>query len=175
MANLIAKKLGKQPIGTHVEVTYGDGAAHHEMVSGVITDSDFSANVEITTQSGEEIVLDFSIVRGVQVTKSLEAVLKEVPEGTKVKFSYGSDDQREPNLSGTVVENDCEENVEIKTASGEDLVLNYALVRSLLVQSQIGPAPKPTLPQNQTLSQFPLLLNPPKLRSISRRLKTGST
>lgn len=144
MANLIAKKLGKQPIGTHVEVTYGDGAAHHEMVSGVITDSDFSANVEITTQSGEEIVLDFSIVRGVQVTKSLEAVLKEVPEGTKVKFSYGSDDQREPNLSGTVVENDCEENVEIKTASGEDLVLNYALVRSLLVQSQIGPAPKPT-------------------------------
>ncbi len=143
MANLIAKKLGKQPIGTHVEVTYGDGGAHHEMVCGIITDSDFTANVEITTQSGEELVLDFSIVRGLQVTKSLEAVLREVPEGTKVKFSYGSENQREPNLSGTVVENDAEENLEIKTASGEELVLNYGLIRSFLVQSKAKAAPKP--------------------------------
>lgn len=159
MANLIAKKLAKQPIGTHVEVTYGDGAAHHETVSGIITDNDFTSNVEITTSSGEEIVLDFAIVRGVQVTKTLEAILKALPEGTKVKFSYGSEDQREPNLSGTVTENDREENVEIITASGEDLVLNYTLIRSLLVQSKIGsnlsssskseikpipPSPKPT-------------------------------
>ena len=72
MASLIAKKLSKLPIGTHVELTYGDGASHHEKVAGIITDSDFSANVEITTQTGEEIVLDFSIVRGVQVTKSLD-------------------------------------------------------------------------------------------------------
>ena len=143
MANLIAKKLAKQPIGTHVEVTYGDGATHHETVIGIITDSDFAANVEITARSGEEIVLDFAIVRGLQVTKTLEAILREIPEGTKVKFSYGSEDQREPNLSGTVVENDCGENVEIKTASGEDLVLNYALIRSLLVQSKIEPSPKP--------------------------------
>ena len=110
MASLIAKKLSKQPIGTHVELTYGDGASHHEKVSGIITDSDFTANVEIKTQSGEEIVLDYSIVRGIQVVKPLDVVLKELPSGAKVKFSYGSEDNREPNLFGTIVENDNEEN-----------------------------------------------------------------
>ena len=141
MASLIAKKLAKLPIGSQCELTYGDGATHHEKVSGIITDSDFEANVEITTPTGEEIVLDFSIVRGVQVTKSLEAVLRELPSGTKVQFSYGSEDQREPNLSGTVIENDNEENVEIKTVTGEELVLNYSLIRSLLVMSKIESKP----------------------------------
>ena len=142
MANLIAKKLSKLPIGTQVEVTYGDGASHHEIAAGIITDSDFSANIEITTLRGEEIVLDFSIVRGVQVTKALPDILKELSEGTKVRFSYGTAEQREPVLSGTVTENDNEENVEIKTASGEELVLNYSLIQSLLVQSKgIAQAP----------------------------------
>ena len=142
MASLIAKKLSKLPIGTQVEVTYGDGASHHEIAAGIITDSDFSANIEITTLRGEEIVLDFSIVRGVQVTKALPDILKELSEGTKVRFSYGTAEQREPVLSGTVTENDNEENVEIKTASGEELVLNYSLIQSLLVQSKgIAQAP----------------------------------
>lgn len=135
MASLIAKKLSKLPIGTHIEVTYGDGADHHEKVAGVITDSDFSANIEITSTSGEEVVLDFSIVRGVQVIKTLETILKDLPSGAKIRFSYGSEDKKEPDMNGVVVENDNEDNIEIKTVSGEELVLNYSLFRSLLVQT----------------------------------------
>lgn len=147
MASLIAKKLAKQPIGTHVELTYGDGAAHHEMVSGIITDSDFTANVEITPPTGEEIVLDYSIVRGIQVMKPLDMVLKELPSGAKVKFSYGSEDNREPNLIGTVIENDNEENVEIKLSSGEEIVLNYSIIRSLIIQTKAAPvSDKPGVP-----------------------------
>ncbi len=134
MANLIAKKLSKLPIGTHVELTYGDGASHHEKVSGIITDSDFTANIEMTLPSGEELVLDYSLIRGVQVTKPLSAVLKELSSGAKVEFSYGSEDNREPNLIGTIVENDKEENLEIKLSSGEETVLNYSIIRSLIVQ-----------------------------------------
>lgn len=136
MASLIAKKLSKQPIGTHVELTYGDGGTHYEIVSGVITDSDFSANVEITTFSGDEVVLDYAIVRGIQVLKSLEAVLQELPVGTKVQFSYGSEDHREPEISGVVSENDNEENIEIRTSAGKELILNYSLIRSLLIREK---------------------------------------
>lgn len=162
MASLIAKKLSKQPIGTHVELTYGDGATHHEIVSGVITDSDFSANVEITTQSGEEIVLDYSIVRGIQVTKSLEAILKELPSGAKVRFSYGSEDNREPNLAGVVVENDNEENVEIMLSSGEELVLNYSIIRSLITQVRAAPiSDNPSVSDKPKVPEIPNNPNPP--------------
>lgn len=138
MASLISKKLSKQPIGTHVEITYGDGSVHHEMVNGIITDSDFTANIEITTQAGEEIVLDYAIVRGLQVTKSLEAILKELPSGAKVRFSYGAEENREPNMTGVVLENDNEENVEVKLSSGEELVLNYSIIRSLITLEKAG-------------------------------------
>lgn len=162
MASLIAKKLSKQPIGTHVELTYGDGATHHEIVSGVITDSDFSADVEITTQSGEEIVLDYSIVRGIQVTKSLEAILKELPSGAKVRFSYGSEDNREPNLAGVVVENDNEENVEIMLSSGEELVLNYSIIRSLITQVRAAPiSDNPSVSDKPEVPEIPNNPNPP--------------
>lgn len=166
MASLIAKKLSKQPIGTHVELTYGDGATHHEIVSGVITDSDFSANVEITTQSGEEIVLDYSIVRGIQVTKSLETILKELPSGAKVRFSYGSEDNKEPNLTGVVIENDNEENVEIKISSGEEIVLNYSIFRSLITEATATFIPdKPRVPDKHKNPDIPnpTIPNPIKL------------
>ena len=140
MASLIAKKLSRLPIGTHVEITYNDGTPNHDNISGVITDSDFEANVEITSQTGEEVVLDFSIVRGVQVTKSLEAILKEIPAGTNVSFSFGGDDQKEPNRTGTVTDNDNEANVEITTATGEELVLSYGLIRSLLIKGSAASA-----------------------------------
>ena len=142
MASLIAKKLSKQPIGTHVELTYGEGAAYHENVSGVITDNDFTENVEITTQSGEEIILDYSIVRGIQVVKPLETVLKELPAGANVRFSYGAADHQEPDQTGTVIENDQEENVEIRLSSGEEIVLNYTIIRSLLVEAPPASAPE---------------------------------
>ena len=56
MASLIAKRLSKLPIGTHVELTYGDGSSHHDQVRGVITDSDFTTSVEITNENGEEVL-----------------------------------------------------------------------------------------------------------------------
>ena len=162
MATLITKKLSKQPIGTHVELAYGDGAIHHEIASGVITDNDFSANVEITTQSGEEIVLDYAIVRGIQVTKSLEAVLKELPEGTEVRFSYGPEDNREPNLSGIVMENDKKENVEIKLSSGKEIVLNYSIIRSLITQAKaVSTSNRSDVPDKSKVSNTPNTPNPP--------------
>ena len=164
MASLIAKKLSKLPIGTHVEVTYGDGASHHETVTGIITDSDFTANIEISTQSGDEIVLDFSIVRGVQVIKALTDVLKDLPAGTKVKFSYGTEDQREPNVLGTVLENDNEENVEIKTATGEEIVLNYALIHSLLIQSKIQPIASGTVTAKPAVTAKSVQVTPPVIQ-----------
>lgn len=81
MASLIAKKLSKQPIGTYVELTYGDGAAHHEKVSGIITDNDFTENVEITLSSGEEIVLNYSIIRSLVVQEALP----RAPEKPKIQ------------------------------------------------------------------------------------------
>ena len=132
MASLIAKRLSKLPIGTHVELTYGDGSSHHDQVRGVITDSDFTTSVEITNETGEEVLLDFSIVRGVQPIKSLEAVLRELAEGTVVRFSHGPETNREPELTGTVTENDGEENIAIQVKGGQELILHYSLIRSLL-------------------------------------------
>ena len=152
MANLIVKKLSRLPIGTHVEIAYGDGAAHHKQVSGIITDSDFSSSVEITSMTGEEIVLDFTIVRGAQPTKSLGEVLKELPSGARIRFSYGSEDQREPDQTGVVIENDNEENIEIKTDSGKELVLNYSLIRSLLVEAKTQVKKKPDIPEPKRTS-----------------------
>ncbi len=151
MANLIAKNFLKLPIGTYVEVTYGNGAAN-ELVNGIITDNDFSANVEITGNTGETIVLNFSLIMGFRKTKSLDMVLQELPAGSSIRFSYGSEQSREPDQTGVVLDNDHEANVEIRLADGNEMVLNYALIRSLLVipqkqtvilnQDQASPVPK---------------------------------
>lgn len=170
MANLMAKKLAKQPIGTHVDITYGDGQTHHEKVTGVITDSDFSANVEITTESGEEVVLDYAIVRGIQIIKSLDLVLKELPTGTSVQFSYGSEENREPNLTGVVTENDNTENVEIKLSSGEEVVLSYGIIRSLIVRKAPAKAPEKAIPPQAAVSTPA----PAKTRLLSQQLPEDS-
>lgn len=39
MANLMTKKLAKLPIGTYLELSYGD-SSHRNTISGIITDSD---------------------------------------------------------------------------------------------------------------------------------------
>ena len=152
--NLFAKKLSKRPIGAHVELTIENGSAL-EKVTGVITDSDFTTSVEITTYDGNERLLDYSLIKGFQETKPLEEILKTLTEGTKIRFSYGDEQDREPTISGTVGENDGEESLEIITAGGKELVLNYAIIRSLLIQSgskrvsaaaPVPPAPKPQQP-----------------------------
>lgn len=134
MAGLITKKLMKLPIGSHVEISCGDGTNYHEKITGIITDNDFTENVEITTDEGKEILLDYTIVRGIQVTKTIESVLKELTSGTVVRLSYGSEEHKEPDLVGTVGENDGEENIEIKTESGKEIILSYSIVRSILIQ-----------------------------------------
>lgn len=62
MAGLIAKKLMKLPIGSHVEIRYGDGTTYHEKITGIIIDNDFTENVEITTDDGKEFLLDYNII-----------------------------------------------------------------------------------------------------------------
>lgn len=143
--NLFVKKLIQKPIGTHVEVTIENGASL-EKVTGVITDNDYTTSVEITTVEGYERLIDYSTIKGFLETKKLDAVLKELTEGTKVKFSYGDASEKEPNLIGTVGENDGEESVEIVSAGGEDLILNYSIVRSLVVISNCKPVHKPVPP-----------------------------
>lgn len=140
--NLFAKKLMKRPIGAQVELTIENGSSL-EKVSGVITDSDFTTSVEITTPEGNEILLDYSLVKGFQETKSLISILKELTEGTSVRFSYGDESEREPNCTGRVGENDGEESLEILTSDGRDLVLTYSIIRSLIVQTGQAPLPDP--------------------------------
>lgn len=132
MANLKLKKLSRMPIGTHVEITYSAGDSNRK-ISGILTDSDFSESVEITAYDGECIVLDFSLILGVLETKSIREVLTNTPIGTKVRFSYGDENQREPNTAGTVTDNDNEESIEISVSTGKEIVLDYDLIRSFLV------------------------------------------
>lgn len=66
--------------------------------------------------------------------KTIESVMKELTSGTVVQFSYGAEDHKVPDLIGTVIENDGEENFEIKTNSGNDLILSYSIVHSILIQ-----------------------------------------
>ena len=130
----MTKKLAKLPIGTYLELSYGD-SGHRNTISGIITDSDFSENIQITSETGDESIIALSIVLSIDKTKSLEFILKELSPGTLIHFSYGEENQREPNLFGTVVENDNEVSIAIKTSSGDELILNYALIRSLLIKS----------------------------------------
>lgn len=145
--NLFAKNVSKKPIGTHVELTVATGSAL-EKVAGIITDSDFATSVEITPYDGQERLIDFSLIKGFQETKSLDDVLKSLTAGTKVRFSHGDEDNREPNISGTVGENDCAEWIEIVTSAGKELVLNYSIIRSLLIQGV-------SKPEKQKQTQLP--------------------
>ena len=145
--NLFAKRLAKKPIGTHAALTVDNGDAL-EKLAGVITDSDFATSVEITPYEGKARLLDYALVKGFQETKSLEDVLKGLAEGTNVRFSYGGEENREPNLSGTVGENDGAESIEMLTAGGEELLLSYSIIRSLLVQRGANiPELKPEQPR----------------------------
>ena len=91
--SLVAKKVAKKPIGTHIEVTFDNGDSL-EKVTGIITDSDFATGVEITQYNGKERAVELSLIKGYQEIKSLEDVLKGLTEGTKVRFSHGDEDNK---------------------------------------------------------------------------------
>ena len=63
MANLIVKKLMKLPIGTSVELTYDEGDVSNQKIVGVVTDNDGEENLEIRMDSGEELIVNYSLVR----------------------------------------------------------------------------------------------------------------
>lgn len=163
--NLFVKRLLKSPIGAHVEVTVENGTSL-EKVEGVITDNDYTTSVEITTFDGDERIIDYSTIKGFQVTKKLDDVLKELSEGAKVQFSYGDENEKEPNLTGTIGENDGAEAIEIMTSDGESLVLNYSIIRSLIVISKLEPTPKPAPPAPGPEHSKPYSIPVPKTTKV---------
>ena len=162
--NLFAKKLSKKPIGTHVELTIDVGSSL-EKVAGVITDSDFSTSVEITTHDGDERLLDYSLIKGFQETKSLEDILKSLSTGTKVRFSHGDEDNKEPCISGTVGENDGEESIEIIMSNGKEQILSYSIIRSLLVLPGGKAVPEPKSLAPDPIPPQPV--QPPRPKKVS--------
>ena len=136
--SFVAKRVAKKPIGTHVEVTIETGESL-EKVTGVITASDFTTGLEITPYGGKKRDVELSLIKGCQEIKSLVEVLKGLTEGTKVQFSHGDEDNKTPNIFGTVSENDGESGMVIIPSSGKELELDYSLIRSMLVLSGSQP------------------------------------
>lgn len=136
--SFVAKRVAKKPIGTHVEVTIETGESL-EKVTGVITASDFTTGLEITSYDSKKRDVELSLIKGCQEIKSLEDVLKGLTEGTEVQFSHGEEDNKTPNIFGTVSENDGESGMVIIPSSGKELELDYSLIRSMLVLSGSQP------------------------------------
>ena len=63
MASLITKKLMKLPIGASVELTYDEGDVKNQKLIGVVSDNDGEESLEIRTQEGDELIIDYSLVR----------------------------------------------------------------------------------------------------------------
>lgn len=142
MAGLIVKKLMRLPIGTGIEVSYEPQTGETRRIGGVITDSDFTSSLEITAANGENLLLEFDLVKSVSVTAYLEDTLKTLPVGTKIRFSHGDAEHREPDTAGVVSDNDGESALEIQLGKGRDLVLDYSEVRSLVAESPVSSAPR---------------------------------
>lgn len=149
MASLIAKRLSRLPIGTRVSITYGDGASHHEVLEGVITDTDFSSSLELTPSTGQPVFIDYSIVRAFSEIQSLENILHELPAGAKIQFTYGAQNSPSNIIEGEVIENDNEASLEIMTSSGQDLFLEYGMILSLITLSKPGSVPYPSKKESQ--------------------------
>ncbi len=142
MTGLIAKKLMRLPIGTGIEVSYEPQTGETRRIGGVITDSDFTSSLEITAADGENLLLEFDLVKSVSITAYLEDTLKTLPVGTKIRFSHGDAEKREPDTAGVVSDNDGESALEIQLGKGRELVLDYGEVRSLVTESPVASAPK---------------------------------
>ncbi len=60
--NLMIKKLAALPIGTHIELIHQADSSSREKLCGIITDSDFTENVEITDADGNVTYQNFATV-----------------------------------------------------------------------------------------------------------------
>ena len=162
MAGLIEKKLSRLPIGTYVELTLQRGAGDTDVVAGHIIDSDFSESLELAREDGGEVLLDYSIVKRVGNVQPIASILASLPAGTSVSFSYGDEGNRTPNPRGVVTENDHAESLELKTENGDEMILSYDIIRSLLVSQDKGKVVvvPPTVTQNPASSGKKTVYNP---------------
>lgn len=157
MGSLIFKKLANMPIGTELEVTYEEEASCISRMDGIVTGNDFSNSLELTDSRGREFIMEYTLIRGVRILRSLDALLKQLKSGTQIRFSFGVDGEREPNMSGVILDNDFESSMEVD-ASGEELILNYGLVKSLLIvpggSSRTDSRNQETTPARPTVKQL---------------------
>ena len=86
MANLIVKKLIKLPIGSSVELTYDEGDVSNQKIIGVVTDNDGEENLEIRLANGEELIVNYSLVRSFKTVSAVPAPIPTpVPAPTPAK------------------------------------------------------------------------------------------
>lgn len=165
MAGLISKKLSRLPIGTYLELTAQNGGRDADLIAGHITDNDFSESLELTRTDGSDLLLDYSIVKSIIKITSLASILASLPVGTSVSFSYGDESNRIPDTKGIVTDNDNEESIELKTEKGEELLLSYEIIRSLLVRQEtraVAAAPEPTVHRQTSVVPAPVLVSEPE-------------
>lgn len=158
MAGLITKKLSRLPIGTYLELTAQNGGLSSDLIAGHITDNDFSESLELTCTDGSNLFLDYSIVKSIIKITSLASILASLPVGTSVSFSYGDEGNRIPDTKGIVTDNDNEESLELKTEKGDELILSYDIIRSLLVSQEKRQAP--AVPAAVTQTPAPVAVAP---------------
>lgn len=132
------------PIGTEVELIYEEDVCFLGKVSGVLTNNDFCGMVELTDRRGREFILEYDIIREVRINRSLGVILWQTPLGAKVRFSCGWKENRVPNREGTVVGNDMDTFLVIKTDRGTERY-SYHEIRSFLILE----APVDTVPETR--------------------------
>lgn len=132
MNKLTEWRLTVMPIGTELELIYEEDVCFLEKLSGTLTNNDFCGFVEITDSEGREFILEYDIIREVRINRRLESILWQTPPGAKVRFSWGSRENRVPNQEGTVVENDMDSYLAILTDQGIRRY-RYHEIRSFLV------------------------------------------
>lgn len=141
---LIVKRLLQQGIGTHVELFCPDETNQLVKYAGVITDSDFTSGIELTTESGEVHFLDATQVKRMTVTKTVETVLKGLAPNTRIRFAYTPGEDMQPSISATVIDNDGIESLELRLDSnGAQEFAAYCSIGSVLLCQDAAPQPVP--------------------------------
>lgn len=133
MKKLNEWKLAEMPIGTKVELIYEEDVCFLEKLDGTLTNNDFCGFVEITDSRKREFILEYSIVREIRICQRLDSILRQTPPGAQVFFSAGPRENRVPDMSGTVLENDTDSRMTILTDQGARTYL-YDEIRSFLVR-----------------------------------------
>lgn len=98
MANLIVKKLIKLPVGTSVELTYDEGDVSNQKIVGVVTDNDGEENLEIRLENGEELIINYSLVRSFKTVSADTPAPKPVGVAKPVEVTRPTNVPKIPNV-----------------------------------------------------------------------------